>query len=63
MKVSVNLDKCVGIGMCEVSAPNVFEVGDDGQSHVLVDEIDEADLEGVRQAVANCPTEAITLHE
>lgn len=63
MKVSVNRDKCVGIGMCEVSAPNVFEVGDDGQAHVLVDEIAEDDVEGVRQAVANCPTESLTIQE
>ncbi|PQM46003.1 Ferredoxin [Mycobacterium talmoniae] len=63
MKVSVNLDKCVGIGMCEVAAPNVFEVGDDGQSHVLVDEIAEADVAGVKQAVANCPTEALTIQD
>lgn len=63
MKVSVNRDKCVGIGMCEVSAPEVFEVGDDGQAHVLVEEIAEADEEGVREAVANCPTESLTIHD
>lgn len=32
--VAVDLDKCIGTGMCEASAPNVFQVGDDGQAQV-----------------------------
>lgn len=63
MRVEVNHDKCVGIGMCEVAAPNVFEVGDDGQAHVLVDEVADEDVAGVQQAVANCPTESVTIHD
>lgn len=62
-RVTVNRDRCVGIGMCEVAAPNVFEVGDDGQAQVLVDEIADADLAGVREAVANCPTESLTVYD
>lgn len=49
--------------MCEVAAPNVFEVGDDGQAHVLVDEVADEDIAGVQQAVTTCPTESVTIHD
>lgn len=61
VRVSVNRDKCVGIGMCEAIAPNVFEVGDDGQSHVLVNEIADKDVAAVKQAAASCPTESLRI--
>ena len=38
MKVKVDPAKCSGIGLCEIAASTVYEVGDDGQSHVLKDE-------------------------
>lgn len=62
MRVEIDLKKCSGMGLCEVSAPNVFEVGEDGQAHLLVDEISEEDVAGVEEAVANCPAMALTLH-
>lgn len=61
VKVIVNRDKCVGIGMCEAIAPAVFEVGDDGQTHLLVDEIADEDVTAVQQAVLECPTESLTI--
>jgi len=30
MKVKVDTARCSGIGLCEVTAPTVFQVGDDG---------------------------------
>lgn len=62
-KVSVDLDRCQGIGMCEMTAPNVFEVTEESQARVLVDEVDPADLPAVNAAVDGCPTAALTLHE
>ena len=35
MKVKVDTTRCSGIGLCEVTAPTVFQVGDDGQSHAI----------------------------
>lgn len=61
MKVTVNRDRCVGVGMCEATAPDVFEVGDDGQAHVLVDDIAEGDVAAVERAVSQCPTESLTI--
>lgn len=62
-KVLVNRDKCAGIGLCEMSAPNVIEVGEDGQAATLLDEIPDEDMAGVEEAVSNCPTEALTIEQ
>jgi ferredoxin len=35
MRVEVDRDVCVGSGTCELLAPEVFEVGDDGVVRLL----------------------------
>ena len=49
------------MGLCEVAAEAIFEVGEDGQTHVLVDEVSEAYRAIVEEAVANCPAMALSL--
>jgi ferredoxin len=61
MKVRVGRTKCAGIGICEMTAPTVFEVGEDGQSHVLREEPAAEDMAAVEEAVANCPTESLSI--
>lgn len=59
VKVTVIADKCIGSGSCEMLAPEVFEVRDDGLAHVLTAE-PGPELDGlVAQAAAACPTRAI----
>ena len=61
MKVNVDLDKCIGSGMCTTSAPQLFELVEDG-THVrlLADEVPQ-ELELVLEdAIACCPTEALS---
>lgn len=60
MKVTIDRAKCTGIGLCELTAPGVFELGDDGQTH-LVSDPDDADVALLEEAVAACPTSALTL--
>jgi ferredoxin len=48
----------VGSGTCEMLAPDVFEVGDDGVVTVL--RPDDAG-ESVQDAVQQCPTQALRL--
>jgi len=61
-KVQVDFDRCASNGLCEALAPEVFYLDDDFlQFHKT--ELDDADLEPVRRAVASCPTAAITLVE
>ena len=61
MKLTVDKSKCAGIGLCELTAPTVFEVGEDGQAHVLEEHPDGANLASAREAVANCPAGALSL--
>ena len=63
MKITVDRVKCTGLGICESLAPNVFEVDDDGELVLLTANVSDEDLEGVREAIAGCPTEALRLIE
>jgi ferredoxin len=63
MKVGVDTAKCSGIGMCEVAAPAVFEIGDDGQSRAVDPEPPEDERAAVEQAVRDCPTGALSIQD
>ncbi len=59
MKVSVDKDKCQGCGVCEADVSEVFALGYDSRAVVLIAEI-PTHLEGaVKQAVDDCPEQAI----
>ena len=49
------------MGLCEIAAPTIFEVGEDGQTHVLHNP-SYADIALVLDAVSTCPTAALSLH-
>ena len=61
MKAKVNQDKCIGCGNCvALTESEVFDFNDDGLAHCILEEIPE-DLEEVtRDAINQCPTEAIS---
>jgi ferredoxin len=61
MKVQIDLTKCSGMGLCEVAAPSVFEVGEDGQAHIIAEPVSDDDAAAVEEAVRNCPTMALSL--
>jgi ferredoxin len=63
MTPTVDRTRCTGIGLCEMTAPAVFEVGDDGQAQTLQSEVAEQDLAAAREAVANCPTGALPIEQ
>ena len=56
--IVVDRERCVGSGTCELLAPDVFEVGDDGVVAVLRPEVDD-DI--AHDAVQQCPTQALSL--
>ncbi len=61
MKVVVDPNICMGCGICESTAPQVFQLNDDNVAIVLVDVV-PPDLEAdVRQAVDDCPEQAISI--
>lgn len=61
MTIRVDTTKCSGIGMCEMIAPAIFEIGEDGQSHVLATA--DADPSLAAEAASTCPTGAITIED
>lgn len=61
--VTVDMDKCTGLGICESLAPAFFEVNDDGELVMLKEDISDAELQEVEEAVAGCPTEALQIVE
>jgi ferredoxin len=63
MKLKVDTTRCSGVGLCEMTAPAVYQVGDDGQSHVLTDEPSAEELAAVEEAIANCPTGALSFQD
>ncbi|UXA11470.1 ferredoxin [Mycobacterium sp. SMC-8] len=61
MEVKVDFAKCTGLGICESVAPEFFEVNDEGQLVVLKEGISDDELQAVEDAVAGCPTEALSI--
>ena len=59
MELEVNKDLCIGCGACQATAPNVFEIDDDGLAKVKVNEVTEEDKEDAIDALEGCPTSAI----
>ena len=61
MKIVADLHKCEGLGMCEATADQYSEVGDDGQVSVLDEHPDDGDRQLVDAAVKSCPLSALLL--
>jgi ferredoxin len=63
-RVQADRDVCIGAGLCVLAAGAVFDQDDDGIV-VLLDEqpSDPEDVEAAREAVANCPSGALSAVE
>lgn len=63
MKVIVDRTKCSSIGLCEATAPDLFEIGADGALNILLDDIPANRRVELEQACENCPTQALSIQE
>jgi ferredoxin len=63
MRVRVDLDVCDANGLCVIEAPEVFELDDDDNLTLLMDEPPEELRAKVRSAEALCPTRAIEVED
>ena len=61
-RVVVDEDLCQGHSMCQLEAPDVFDVPKHGTVSVA-GQVTGANLEAVRLAVHHCPTGALKLEE
>jgi ferredoxin len=61
-RVHVDHGLCMGTRVCQARVPEVFEVPDETNlSTPIAGEFGPAVAEGVREAVGDCPQEAISL--
>ena len=59
MRVEANWDECESNAICSGIAPDVFELDDDDNLHILKAEIPVEDEERVRRAINGCPKRAL----
>jgi ferredoxin len=63
MRIVVDRDLCQGHGVCESEAPEIFSVSKKGVLTVINENPAEDQRPLVEQAVAFCPTKALTIEE
>lgn len=64
MTIEVDLESCIGAGLCVMAAPDVFDQDPaDGRVVVLVDAPDPDQMASVREAIGLCPTAVLALRE
>jgi len=60
MKVNVIKDKCIGCGNCvALTEGQIFDFNDDGLAETIIDIIPAELEETAKDAIIQCPTEAI----
>ncbi|MFJ8669931.1 ferredoxin [Streptomyces sp. NPDC093600] len=63
-RLSVDRERCIGAGMCAMTAPDVFDQDpDDGLVLLLQAEPPTVHRAAAQMAAGLCPSGAITLHE
>ena len=58
MRAFVDHEMCIGCGACAATAPDVFEMNEDGKAVAVVDTTDE-NRNTVMDAIDVCPVSAI----
>ena len=61
MRIAADLDLCQGHAMCQLEAPEVFDVPGRGTVIILDDTPPAALRPRVESAVRECPTHALTI--
>lgn len=56
-------DTCQGYGNCIASAPDVYDIDDDGKVVLLMETIENADRTRVEEAARGCPVNALSLDD
>lgn len=62
MKAKVNEELCTGCGPCEEICPEVFKI-EEGVSKAQVDTVPAEAEDSCREAMEECPTDAISIEE
>jgi len=62
LKPDIDYDKCTSHGVCAKTAPDIFEVRDDG-TYVIMEEVPDSLREKLQLCVKLCPEAAISFKE
>ncbi|SFS63483.1 ferredoxin [Saccharopolyspora flava] len=62
MRIEVDFDLCEANGMCEAVAPDVFEIDDEDNLHIVAEPTPEL-RDSIEQAVQSCPKAALSLKD
>lgn len=64
MRIEIDEQLCIGAGQCVLSAPEVFDQRDeDAVAVLLLQDPPEEYRAAVNEAVAMCPSMALSVHE
>jgi ferredoxin len=63
MRIEVDWDLCESNGVCMGVIPEVFQLGDDDMLSVLQPEVTPENESLVREAVRQCPRQAISIKD
>ena len=63
MRVKVDYEVCEANAVCAGLVPEVFEVDDEDDLHILVSDVPPELADGVRHAVRSCPKAALEIEE
>jgi ferredoxin len=64
MRIVADQELCIGSGMCVLTSEELFDQDpDDGHVIVRVEHPSPAQLEHAREAVAQCPSQALSLDD
>lgn len=62
--IEVDRERCIGSGMCAMTAPDVFDQSDnDGRVRLLTESPEPEAADAIRLAVTLCPSQALALSE
>ena len=63
MRVKADFDLCEANALCVGIAPETFELDDDDFLHILDDEVTAENEAKIRQAIASCPRNALSIED
>jgi ferredoxin len=61
VRIDINRDTCLSYGVCAQSAPELFEMDDEGDPLVLRPEAGADAADGAHLAQRSCPTSSVLL--
>ncbi len=61
MKAVIDAETCIGCGLCEQLAPDVFKMEEDKAVVAIADDIPEDQLTDAQSGAEQCPVTCITI--